>query len=72
MTINTKALEADCAARGWAITVEFDESRYFITGTNTSVSVTITPNAEAHVYAAGSFEEVCEIIGAVAKAAEGR
>lgn len=72
MTLNTKALEAECATRGWAITVEFDESRYLITGSRTSVSVTITPNGEAHLYAAGPFGEVVDVIRVVEKHTDGR
>lgn len=72
MTFNTKAIEAECTARGWAITVEFDESRYLITGPRTSVSVTITPNGEAQAYAAGPFAEVPDVLRVVEKHGEGR
>lgn len=72
MTINTKQLRRECDENGWAITVDFDELRFLITAPSTSVSVTITPNHQTHLYCAGPFNEVVAVIGAIAKCGEGR
>lgn len=72
MIVNVKTLKRECENCNWAITVDPDGTKVLITGPSTSVSVTITPNREAHLYAAGPFKEVLGIIRVLEKCAEGR